>query len=470
MIRRLAILTLLVLGYSAAAAAQAGTPVAITHVGPRTGGADVTTTVPVNCISGCAGGVTDTDDGTVAGNQTGNLMLSLSHVWDGSNWKRFTIGTAGVASSQIVTVQGIASMTPLLATVTCTSGCAGGTNDTDDGTVVGGQIGNLMLSLSQVWDGANWKRFTVGTAGTASSEVITVQGIASMTPLLAAQSGTWNIGTVTTLPAITFASPQAVTESGTWTVQPGNTANTTPWLFQIRDAAGNARGANVDSANRLSVSIDANTAGSRTDTDAATIAAGQTNNADVLGFMFGYNGSAWARIGATSNQLDADLKSGAVASGAVASGAFASGSIASGAVASGAIASGAFASGSVSAGAYSVGAIPPAAGILVGGGTSAMTGTTSTSVIAGVGSNYLYITSCSFSNTHASVTTMMSLQDGSGGTILWQGIAPFGGGNNITFPVPLKVATIGNGLFVANVTTGSNTFAFCSGFTSTVSY
>ena len=35
---------------------------------------------------------------------------------------------------------------------------------------------------------------------------------------------------VTSLPAVTFASPQAGTQSGTWTVQPGNTANTTPWL------------------------------------------------------------------------------------------------------------------------------------------------------------------------------------------------------------------------------------------------
>jgi hypothetical protein len=80
-------------------------------------------------------------------------------------------------------------------------------------------------------------------------------------------------------------------QGGTWTVQPGNTANTTPWLQIIRDAAGNARGANVDASNRL------NTAPS--------------------------------------------LVSGAVASGAYASGAYASGSVASGAYASGSIASGA---------------------------------------------------------------------------------------------------------------------------------
>lgn len=45
----------------------------------------------------------------------------------------------------------------------------------------------------------------------------------------------------------------AVTESGTWTMQPGNTANTTPWLFKIMDAAGNSRGANVDANNNLNV-------------------------------------------------------------------------------------------------------------------------------------------------------------------------------------------------------------------------
>lgn len=41
-----------------------------------------------------------------------------------------------------------------------------------------------------------------GTAGTADSQVRTIQGIASMTPVQVSQSGTWNIGAVTTLPAL----------------------------------------------------------------------------------------------------------------------------------------------------------------------------------------------------------------------------------------------------------------------------
>jgi len=102
--------------------------------------------------------------------------------------------------------------------------------------------------------------------------------------------------------------------------------------------------------------------------------------------------------------------------------------------------------------------------------TSAMTGTTSTSLVSGTASNYLYICSCALSNDHASVSTTMILQDGSGGTTLWKGLVPFGGGSNITFPTPLKVPTAGNALYIANVTTGSSTYASCSGFRSTVSY
>lgn len=60
----------------------------------------------------------------------------------------------------------------------------------------------------------------IGTAGTASAAVLTVQGVASMTPFLSAQSGTWNItnisGTVS-LPtgAATAAKQPALGTAGT---------------------------------------------------------------------------------------------------------------------------------------------------------------------------------------------------------------------------------------------------------------
>lgn len=101
------------------------------------------------------------------------------------------------------------------------------------------------------------KQPALGTAGAASADVITVQGVAGMTKLLVTpdsvalpanqsvnlsqvagtttdtNSGNKSAGTIrvviaTDQPSLSNALP--VTQSGTWTVQPGNTANTTPWL------------------------------------------------------------------------------------------------------------------------------------------------------------------------------------------------------------------------------------------------
>lgn len=115
--------------------------------------------------------------------------------------------------------------------------------------------------------------------------------------------------------------------------------------------------------------------------------------------------------------------------------------------------------------------VPLAPGPLVSGViTSAMTGTTSTSLVSATTGSFLYITACQFSNDHASTDTTMLLQDGSGGTTLWKGNVPHGGGSNVVFASPLKVPTVSNALFAANVTTSSSTYAACQGFRSATSY
>ena len=69
----------------------------------------------VNVVAGSASGTTDADDASIAAGQTGlGLNASLSMAFDGTVWRRLTFGTAGTASAQVLTVQGIASMTPLL--------------------------------------------------------------------------------------------------------------------------------------------------------------------------------------------------------------------------------------------------------------------------------------------------------------------------------------------------------------------
>lgn len=78
------------------------------------------------------------------------------------------------------------------------------------------------------------KQPALGSAGTASADVLTVQGIASMTALKVDGSAVTQPVSLASVPshAVTNAGTFAVqaAQSGTWTVQPGNTANTTAWL------------------------------------------------------------------------------------------------------------------------------------------------------------------------------------------------------------------------------------------------
>lgn len=91
------------------------------------------------------------------------------------------------------------------------------------------------------------KQPALGTAGSASADVITVQGIASMTALKVDGSAVTQPVSIATAPVLVAGSAVigkvgidqttpgttnlvAAGQNGTWTVQPGNTANTTPWL------------------------------------------------------------------------------------------------------------------------------------------------------------------------------------------------------------------------------------------------
>jgi len=101
--------------------------------------------------------------------------------------------------------------------------------------------------------------------------------------------------------------------------------------------------------------------------------------------------------------------------------------------------------------------------------TTAMTGTTSTAV-TGMGAPGAglrnYIVSAVISNTHATIGTMINLQDGTGGTVIHQFPAgPAFGGTAIVFPKPIRQATANTGIFAVNVTTGASTFVSLTGYT-----
>lgn len=92
--------------------------------------------------------------------------------------KQPALGTAGTASADVITVQGIASMTALKV----------------DGSAVTQPVSGTFWQATQPVSAASLplptgastsaKQPALGTAGTASADVITIQGIASMTKLL----------------------------------------------------------------------------------------------------------------------------------------------------------------------------------------------------------------------------------------------------------------------------------------------
>lgn len=142
------------------------------------------------------------------------------------------------------------------------------------------------------------KQPALGTAGSSSTDVLSIQGIASMTPLFV-QSATVPVSTMNAANATNLGvaaafvfddvTPTTITENSFGYARMSSNRN----IYQtIRDAAGNERGVNVDASNRL--------------TTAPTLVSGS-------------------------------VASGAYASGSVASGAFASGALASGSIASGAM-------------------------------------------------------------------------------------------------------------------------------------
>jgi hypothetical protein len=135
--------------------------------------------------------------------------------------------------------------------------------------------GNLQVEFPSAQAVTGSGTFTVANGGTFAVQ--------------AAQSGTWNIGSLTTFPdnepfniaqmngvavtmgngasgtgvqRVTIASDSTgvigATQSGTWTVQPGNTANTTPWLTSISQGGNTAA---VNASGQLSITC-ANCSGS----------------------------------------------------------------------------------------------------------------------------------------------------------------------------------------------------------------
>lgn len=410
---------------------------------------DASSYLYVDCVVGCSGGATTPTD-AFATPTTAGVAASFLMGYNGATWDLLRTGDKNNVAA-VTGVLNVLSMGRYNATQpTLTDGRYNSLQVGARGSlaVVNGAEGFSIVNVSgtvSLPTGASTavKQPALGTAGTASTDVITIQGIASMTKLLvtpdsvalpANQSvnvaqingvtplmGAGNTGTGS--PRVTIATDQAalpVTESGTWTVQPGNTANTTAWkvdnsavtqpvnLTQV--AGGTAINSGVTGSQAVGGCVATNVA---TPCNPMNLGAQAVSSENV------------AATTAREVQLVADLVGKLIVLPYSNPENFVSGVI-----------------------------------------TSAMTGTTSTSLVAAPASGLRnYITTIVCSNAHATVGTDIIIQDGNGGTTF--GLIPAAavyGGAVVSLPVPLRQPTTATAVYVANVTTGASTKCMAVGY------
>lgn len=266
-------------------------------------------------------------------------------------------------------------------------------------------------------DGANT---TLGAKADAKSTATDTTAITIMS-VLKQISASVQAAAASLAGSLTVAT-HAVTQSGTWTVQPGNTANTTAWKVDGSAVTQPVSIASVPShavTNAGTFAVQAASAG-----DVAHDGADSGNPVKIGGKATNVEPTAVSASGDRTN-LITDLVGKLITLPYANPENFVSGAI-----------------------------------------TSAMTGTTSTSLVAAPAAGLRnYITTIIVSNAHATVGTDIVIQDGSGGTtLLTIPAAAVYGGAVITLPVPLRQPTTATAIYCANVTTGASTKVSAVGY------
>jgi hypothetical protein len=211
--------------------------------------------------------------GTVTANAGTNLNTSALALESGGNLATIKTNTDNLALAQASTTSGQKGNLILGAVTTgspsytnaqtnplslTTSGAlrtdSSATTQPVSGTVSANQSGswtiqpltNSSVVKAQLQDNAG-TAVVLGQTTMSASLPVTIASNQSAVP--ASQSGTWNIGTVSTVTNVVHVDDNAgsltvdnsgtfavqASQSGTWTVQPGNTANTTPWLITNKE-------------------------------------------------------------------------------------------------------------------------------------------------------------------------------------------------------------------------------------------
>jgi hypothetical protein len=262
-----------------------------------------------------------------------------------------------------------------------------------------GAVGTGAQRIAVGTDTATIAGSAPGTAGSASSNVLTVQGIASMTALLVNPGTATSWGVLTQGSTTSGQSGQLMMGAVTTSSPSYTTAQTSPF--------------SLDTSGNLRVNVVAGAAGGTALADQATFTQSTTNETPI-GCLYtssyttatsgkstiasctsagalnvnvtntNPNGSATSAnsspvvIASDQGAVAVKAASGAYASGSIASGAIASGALASGSIAAGAVSAGAFVSGSVLSGAYASGSLASGAVVDITNLSTPITPTTAT--------------------------------------------------------------------------------------------
>jgi hypothetical protein len=256
-----------------------------------------------------------------AANLNATVTGTVTSNQGGAPWTVTGTGTAGSPAAGIVTIQGNASGTPIpiSGSITATNPSVSTTGSAPPGSAT--YIGGSVTTSSPTYTTGQMSGLSLTTAGAlrvdASATTQPISGSVSITgtPSVTVSSGTvtvtqatgTNLHTVIDSGTVAISGTVAVTESGTWTVQPGNTANTTPWLATINQGGNSAT---VTASNALKV-----------DGSATTQPISGTITANAGTGTFAVSGTVTANIGTSGSlALDTSVSKLTLAQGSTTSG------------------------------------------------------------------------------------------------------------------------------------------------------
>jgi hypothetical protein len=340
---------------------------------------------------------------------------------------------------------------------------AGGTLITATSTSLNTNITNSSIAVTRsgTWDITNAGTFAV-QAASSTSPVSTMNSASANSGLNSAQAAVFD-----------DVSPTSITENSFGFVR--MSANRNQYVT-LRDAAGNERGLNIDANNAIAVTA-TNATASNLKMDMSGSAANTT--AGLFSVKFDQttvgttNAVSIAQIGATTVVNGGTAGSWSVG-GMVANNGTINSAVNPILIGGQAVSSENAANTTAKLSQF----VTDLVGKLIvlpyanpenfvsGAITTAMTGTTSTSLIAAPASGLRnYITQITVSNSHATVGTDVIIQDGNGGTTLYTiPAAAVYGGAVITFPTPLRQPTTATAIYCADVTTGASVKVSASGY------